>query len=1085
MKVQYQVLGKYRIEKELARGGMGVISLAYDTICERYVAIKQIRPEVKKQKGAVKRFLEEARITASLTHPNIVGVFDICERGVDSYYTMPYLQGTSLRHKLLQARSNPEAFCISHALPIFLSVAHAIEYAHNRQVIHRDIKADNIWLLAEEETVILDWGVAKRLDQYSDQIEIEPEPARDVKQQQEDHLPSVLLSNSRKPYQSDQVLSLDSPSPLISNFDHKPSVSSVVGTLNYMAPERIMREKACYTTDVYSLGVLLYFLITLQLPFLRKSFRQSRATLHKERYIPPHRKAPSRTIPWALVEIINKAVSKNVDQRYSSVKELILDLKDFQEHRSAWRQHKVFSPSNESDWLEKAWEKLPCQFLNQQGEARHLGYATRMQAPFSLNGHFSVKYSFQCDTDARGIMFHFDPSALLHEPSTIERLYLSKNHQSDSQHLASMRKKRYRAWMEKFKQHLIKTWQPQSSPTMVYQRSDIASGPMSVGINDGMSGGIAIWISGRKEFPGALIRDGVTILSLPAFSLSPKQMHCLRITNNDHTLTIHFDDLPAVTYVSPVPLVSMPFALWVLPGHFSDFTCEAFGGQLRLEGSCLDLPDYLFAKGRYSEAIEHYENIRCAFSDYQEGRWATYRCALAWLALAQTHTALEQDRVLEQACSYFDALQHTPSAPLQWLGKSLVYRFQGELEDEARALEMAYLRSDTNPLLSKIDEEIIYRLQQSVEYQPKFALQLMLCICRSRRELLLRKEILALFSKSVKCLPKTYIWWDLSLEPVNVNSVEKPFVPTEVEVLEIALCIAFFLDNPRVLGSIFDTTIQEAKEPLPPKRLGNVWLKVLMSLQEMDAQDIAVSFWNSSKHLLLDKEVQIVAYQLAYPCGTFYLQKRFLLTPLESILWTSSLSKAVSSGHVEVYNLCETVELDLMESSLRTVSHDFNDQIAGIQVSLSAHLLFDNEARARKLVSEHYDVLSLDFRAFVNAIFADRQQLHKKASKYIEGLYFLEEAKDYFVLWAQLMLLVSPGDTIKQSPRFLMDAQKVTCHLDRFIKSEIAYSQSRFVTLLALTEKWMPGRMINIKHSHPGVFTTLKQLQGTRRLRSL
>ena len=160
-------LGPYRLEREIARGGMGVISLAYDLRCDRHVALKEMRPEVKEQEGAVRRFLSEARITASLTHPNIIAIYEIFEAGAKSYYTMPYLEGMSLRHALLRARKEPRSFPVSKALDLFVTAARAIAYAHSQNIVHRDIKADNIWLMREEDVVILDWGVAKKIEPLS------------------------------------------------------------------------------------------------------------------------------------------------------------------------------------------------------------------------------------------------------------------------------------------------------------------------------------------------------------------------------------------------------------------------------------------------------------------------------------------------------------------------------------------------------------------------------------------------------------------------------------------------------------------------------------------------------------------------------------------------------------------------------------------------------------------------------------------------------------------------------------------------------------------------------------------------------
>lgn len=1052
--MQNQVLGKYRIERELARGGMGVISLAYDTLCHRYVALKQIRPEVKKQKGAVKRFLNEARITASLTHPGIISVYDICDAGVDSYYTMPYLQGKSLRQSLLEARAAPQDFCLSTALSIFISVASAIDFAHSKKVVHRDIKADNIWLLAEDEAVILDWGAAKRLDEEKDE-EITSSDEDSVLEEKADLSAAETEKIDRKAYQANPHAGPVHRGPCSGNYNHKPSASSVVGTLNYMAPERIFREKASFVTEVYSLGVLLYFMVSLQLPFLRKSFRKCRQSLHLERYTPPHKKALYRSIPWSLVEIINKSLAKEPSERYQNVKELIHEIKQFQEYRSCWRSEKRFSPAREEDWLDKSWQNLPCLFVDEKGKTVDLGKATRMQAPFSLNGQFEVHCQMQSDLDARGVLFHFDPHAPLHDPSNIERLYFkSPIPQSNKQS----------HWLKRLKEHVLKERTLHENGSQKPPQCE----------------GISIWISGRKEIPGALIRDGVTILSLPSFQLHPGVKHTFRMENKDQVLLFYFDCHPPIRYISPIPLVSMPLTLWVLPGHFSEFSCRALGGQLKLEGSCLDLPDYLFAKGRYFEAIEHYENIRSAFSDYQEGVLATFRCALAWIALAKQEKGQRQERILEQALSCLSSLDRGHSYPLQWLGKSLVYRLQGDFCDEAKALEMAYLRSGDNPLLEKVDEELIFRLQQSAGKSPLFSLQLMLCICRSRRSLLDRIEVRLLFVKGLSSIPPHHIWPEQEEMAQQFLSENQDQAIPQSLILKLTIYFAFHLSCEEVIQSTISQHLQNKETSLCYSELSNLWVQSLLSLQELQAQTQVVSVWNQGRHLAQEKELMIASYQIAYPCGTFWLQNRFALTQQEQRVLCASLGQAFTQRHKKMYLICSDLDHKTRNSERSLSSRSHRSKIV-----ISSHLLFGKKEQALARFFEEYAVLPLDFRAFINALISQEKREFKTAVSYIEGILQLEQGASYYMLWAKIMLLIYPESPKSAVQSLSQQIQEVMDTLTHFQHLEVPVALGRFCTLIEITKLWAPERFACIESLYPVIAQRYQNISTGIQLRVL
>jgi serine/threonine-protein kinase len=154
-RVRSALADRYEVEREIGRGGMAVVFLARDLQLGRQVAIKVIRPELAQALG-IERFLREVRIEAALDHPNIVTLFDSGEADGLPYYVMPYVQGESLRNRL----ERETRLSLDGVLRITRSIAEGLSYAHERGVIHKDIKPENI-LLSDERVLIADFGIAK------------------------------------------------------------------------------------------------------------------------------------------------------------------------------------------------------------------------------------------------------------------------------------------------------------------------------------------------------------------------------------------------------------------------------------------------------------------------------------------------------------------------------------------------------------------------------------------------------------------------------------------------------------------------------------------------------------------------------------------------------------------------------------------------------------------------------------------------------------------------------------------------------------------------------------------------------------
>lgn len=294
-------IGAYRIIECLAKGGMGQVYRAFDQNCEREVALKSIRTDLEDRKSLQENFLLEAKITSQLSHPSIIPVYSIVCEKKRLYYTMPFVEGDTLRQVLRQTRTEEKAGkkakkgSIQTLCRSFLQICQGIAYAHSQSVIHGDIKPENIILGKYGQVLILDWGLAELMK------------AKKVEKK-------------------------------------------AMGTLSYLAPERALGQAPSVLSDVYSLGVILYQMLTLHFPFRRKSLEEFRQNYWKEEFPNPNQVAPYRDVPRILAQISRKCLQKDPSRRYASVDELIDALKIFLEGRSDWFFVAKLDPKIKEQW---------------------------------------------------------------------------------------------------------------------------------------------------------------------------------------------------------------------------------------------------------------------------------------------------------------------------------------------------------------------------------------------------------------------------------------------------------------------------------------------------------------------------------------------------------------------------------------------------------------------------------------------------------------------------------------------------------------------------------------------------------------
>jgi serine/threonine-protein kinase len=272
-----KTLGPYQIIGKLSEGGMGEVYEASDVRLGRRVAIKVLPEAFAADPERQTRFEQEARATAALSHPNIAAVYDVGALGATHYIVQELIPGHSLRELLTSRPDRP----LAEWLGLAADVAGALAAAHNAGIVHRDIKPENIMLRDDGIAKVLDFGLVKLTEKKK----------------------NVADSNDATRVRTDPGM--------------------VMGTANYMSPEQARGKETDARTDIWSLGVVLYEMLTAKTPFAGETANDSIASiLTKEPAMMP------AEIPYELHRFVRRALQKNPDERYQTVKDFLLDIQD-------------------------------------------------------------------------------------------------------------------------------------------------------------------------------------------------------------------------------------------------------------------------------------------------------------------------------------------------------------------------------------------------------------------------------------------------------------------------------------------------------------------------------------------------------------------------------------------------------------------------------------------------------------------------------------------------------------------------------------------------------------------------------------
>src|SRR5579859_6532638 len=261
--------GRYRLESRIGAGGMSTVYRATDGTLQRQVAVKLMNREIASDSDQLERFRREARAVAQLSHPHVVGVIDAGEDDNRPYIVFEYVDGETLKDRIRRQGRLP----IPEAVAYAIEIARALGAAHARHIVHRDVKPQNVLIDDEGQAKVTDFGIARTLDEEG------------------------LTADGR-----------------------------VLGTTDYVSPEQALGRPVTGQSDLYSLGVVLYEMVTGEVPF--KGENQVAVAMKHVREQLPDVQHHRPEVSAALASVIDGATAKRIEDRYADDAELIADLED-------------------------------------------------------------------------------------------------------------------------------------------------------------------------------------------------------------------------------------------------------------------------------------------------------------------------------------------------------------------------------------------------------------------------------------------------------------------------------------------------------------------------------------------------------------------------------------------------------------------------------------------------------------------------------------------------------------------------------------------------------------------------------------
>src|SRR3989441_7095078 len=291
-------LSHYHIVSKIGAGGMGEVYLAEDTKLDRKVALKILPADLAANHDRMRRFVQEAKAASALNHPNIITIHEIDETGSGHFIATEFIDGETLRER------EQKPLRLSESLDIATQIAGALAAAHAAGIVHRDIKPENVMIRLDGIVKVLDFGLAK-------------------------------LTAPRS------IDSIDSEARTRANIKTDPGL--VMGTAIYMSPEQARGLAVDARTDIFSLGIVLYEMVAGRLPFDGSNRNEIMASVLSDKEPQPLTRYSSEA-PNGLGRIVSKALRKNRDERYQTIKDMLLDLQSLKQELEFERKRESSTP---------------------------------------------------------------------------------------------------------------------------------------------------------------------------------------------------------------------------------------------------------------------------------------------------------------------------------------------------------------------------------------------------------------------------------------------------------------------------------------------------------------------------------------------------------------------------------------------------------------------------------------------------------------------------------------------------------------------------------------------------------------------